>query len=152
MRSRIFVGALAIAGILATGSVATSGDGGSRGRQSAIYYLTEPTLIGSTIVEGPVLFTHDDAKMARGEPCTTVYLLESRKRAGEEIASFHCIPTPRKVARKFTVTTRPNAALGFGCVLTEYQFAGDSEGHGVPGGTSALASAEGPTEAGSVNR
>ena len=42
------------------------GDAVARGRQSAIVYLTEPTLIGSTIVEGPVLFTHDNTKMARG--------------------------------------------------------------------------------------
>jgi len=150
MRSRIFVGALALVGVLTAGSIATSGDSG-RARQSATVYLTEPTLIGSILVEGPVLFTHDNAKMARGEPCTTVYLLESGKRA-EEIASFHCIPTPRKVAHKFTIRTRPNAVLGFGCVLTEFQFAGDSEGHGVPGSTSALASADGSTETGGVHR
>jgi hypothetical protein len=41
-------------------------------RQSAIVYLKEPTLIGVTIVQGPVLFVHDNAKMARGEPCTSV--------------------------------------------------------------------------------
>jgi hypothetical protein len=105
-------------------------------------YLTEPTLIGSTIVEGPVVFTHDDTKMSRGEPCTTVYLLEPPKGRAEEIASFRCIPTPRKVVHRFTTTTRPNTELGFGCVLTEFQFAGDSEGHGVPGSISALASSE----------
>jgi hypothetical protein len=149
VRSRILVGTLFLAGVLGAGTIATSGDAGKPMRQSGIVYLTEPTLIGSVIVEGPVLFTHDNAKMARGEPCTSVYLLESTKRA-EEIASFHCIPTPRKVAHKFTIKTRPNAALGFGCVLTEYQFAGDSEGHGVPGGTSALASAEGSTAPGDV--
>jgi hypothetical protein len=70
--------------------------------------------------------------MARGEACTRVYLFEPGKGPAEEITSFHCIPTPRKVVHKFTVTTRPNESLGFGCVLTEYQFAGDSEGHGVP--------------------
>jgi hypothetical protein len=32
----------------------------------------------------------------------------------------------------FTIRTRPNTQDGMGCVLTEYQFAGDSEGHGVP--------------------
>lgn len=132
MRSRILVGTLFLVGVLAAGTVATSGDGSAPSRQSAIVYLTEPTLIGSMIVEGPVLFTHDNAKMARGEPCTAVYLLEPTKGPTEEIASFHCIPTPRKVVHKFTITTRPNAALGFGCVLTEFQFAGDSEGHGVP--------------------
>ena len=146
MRSKILVGTLLLAGVLAVGTVVTNGYVGSPARQSAITYLTEPTLIGSTIVQGPVVFTHDNAKMARGEPCTTVYLLEPTKGPGEEIASFHCIPTPRKVVHKFTITTRPNAALGFGCLLTEFQFAGDSEGHGVPSSTSALASAEGSTE------
>jgi hypothetical protein len=152
MRSRILVGTLFLLGVLAVGTIATSGDGRGLMRQSAVVYLTEPTLIGSTIVEGPVLFTHDNTKMARGEPCTTVYLLASAKRPAEEVASFHCIPTPRKIAHKFTIRTRPNAVLGFGCVLAEFQFAGDSEGHGVPGGTSALASAEGSTETGGAHR
>jgi hypothetical protein len=132
MRSEIFVGTFVLVGALATGTVATTGDGVARGRQQAVVYLTEPTLIGSTIVQGPVLFTHDDARMARGEPCTNVYLFEPGKGPAEEITSFHCIPTHRKVVSKFTVMTRPNESLGFGCVLTEYQFAGDSEGHGVP--------------------
>jgi hypothetical protein len=131
MRFRILVGTVFAVGALATGTVATSGDV-LRGRQTATVYLTEPTMIGTTIVQGPVVFTHDDAKMARGEPCTTVYLFEPGKGAVDEVASFHCIPTPRKVVDRFTITTRPNEALGYGCVLTEYQFAGDSEGHGVP--------------------
>jgi hypothetical protein len=150
MRSRMLVGTLFLVGVLAAGTVATSGDGRAPSRQSAIVYLTEPTLIGSVIVEGPVLFTHDDAKMARGEPCTTVYLFEPTKGPAEAIASFHCIPTPRHMVHKFTMTTQPNAALGFGCVLTEFQFAGDSEGHGVPDHTPALAAAEGLAEAGDV--
>ena len=132
MRSRFLAGTLCVVGVLAAGGVATSGGVNAPSRQSAIVYLTDPTLIGSTIVEGPVLFTHDNAKMARGEPCTTVYLFEPTKGRDEEIASFHCIPAPRKVVHRFTMTTRPNTALGYGCVLTEYQFAGDSEGHGVP--------------------
>jgi hypothetical protein len=152
MRSRILVGTLSFVGVLAAGTVATSGGVSAPSRQSAIVYLTEPTLIGSTLVEGPVLFTHDHAKMARGEPCTTVNLLEPATGPAEEIASFHCIPTPRNVVHKFTITTRPNTALGFGCVLTEFQFAGDSEGHDVPAGPSALASAEGSTETGHVHR
>src|SRR5438045_3484215 len=102
MRSRILVGTSFLAGLLAVATVATYGDGGSPTHQSAIVYLTEPTLIGSTIVEGPVLFTHDSAKMARGEPCTTIYLFEPGNRPVEEIASFHCIPRLRKVAHKFT--------------------------------------------------
>jgi hypothetical protein len=152
MRSRVLVGTLLLVGVAATGTVAVSGDGVARGRQSAIVYLTQPTLIGSTIVEGPVLFTHDDRKMARGEPCTTIYLFEPTKGPAEELTSFHCIPRSRHTAHKFTITTQPNAALGFGCVLTEFQFAGDAEGHGVPASTSLLASAEGSAKTNQVHR
>lgn len=123
---------MALVLLAATGTRATGDSTVGPSRQQAVTYLRQPTLIGSTIVQGPVLFTHDETKMARGEACTTVYLLEPGKRLGEPIASFHCIPIRRAVAEKFTVTTRPNDALGFGCVLTEFQFAGDAEGHGVP--------------------
>jgi hypothetical protein len=128
----MLIGTTLLVGVLGSGTVATSGDGVAPVRQRATTYLNEPTLIGSTIVQGPVIFTHDNAKMARGEPCTTVYAFDPAKGRDDEIASFHCIPTARKVVHTFTVTTRPNLALGYGCVLTEYQFAGDSEGHGVP--------------------
>lgn len=131
MRSRMFIGAWFM-GILIVGPVAPGNSGVAASHQWAIAYLAEPTLIGSTIVQGPVLFTHDDAKMARGGPCTTVYLFEPASGPAEAIASFHCIPTRRKAVEKFTIRTRPNTALGFGCVLTEYQFAGDTEAHSVP--------------------
>ena len=132
MRSRILTGAFLLVAVLAAGTAATSGDRGGPARQWALVYLAEPTLIGATIVQGPVLFTHDETKMARGEPCTTVHLVEPVIGPQEAIAAFHCIPTPRGVVGKFTMRTRPNDELGFGCVLTEYQFAGDAEGHRVP--------------------
>ena len=137
MRSRILIAVFLLMGVLAAGAVATSGYRKSSPRQWAVVYLTEPTLIGSTIVQGPVLFTHDDSRMERGEPCTTVHLFEPAKGPLEEIAAFHCVRTSRGVAGKFTVRTRPNEALGFGCVLTEFQFAGDAEAHGIPATTDA---------------
>src|SRR5438876_9734662 len=124
MRSRILLTTWLLVGVLAAGAVATSGDGPTR--QWAVVYLAEPMLIGSTIVQGPVLFTHDDAKMARGEPCTTVRLFEPSGGPTEEIASFHCIPVSRNIVHKFTLRTRPNTEMGLGCVLIEYQFAGDT--------------------------
>ena len=124
MRSRICVGAFLVLAVLAAGTVATSGNPAAA-RQSAIVYVAQPTLIGSTIVEGPVLFTHDDGRMRRGEPCTTVYLFEPGRGPAEAIAR-------RPIVSHFTMRTRPNEQLGYGCVLTEYQFAGDAEGHGVP--------------------
>jgi hypothetical protein len=132
MRTRILATSWLLAGLLGASALANTGDSNGATRQWAVVYLAEPTLVGTTIVQGPVLFTHDDIRMARGEPCTTVHLFEPGKGPIEEIASFHCIPVRRNVVRKFTVRTRQNAELGFGCVLTEYQFAGDSEGHAVP--------------------
>jgi hypothetical protein len=132
MRSRILKGLLVIAGFTTLGALTTGDAMSAASRQSAVVWLKEPTLIVSTIVQGPVVFTHDAEKMANGDTCTTVYLWEPGKTRGEEVASFHCIPTARKTASTFTLKTEPNLELGFGCILKEYQFAGDSEGHGVP--------------------
>ena len=130
MRTTILLAVL-FAG-LGVGAVATTSDASAGGRRWAIVYLAEPTLIGSTIVQGPVLFVHDDEALARGEPCTSVRLFVPEKGPVDEIASFHCIRVERPAAGRFTLRTRPNTEAGFGCVLTEYQFAGDREGHGVP--------------------
>jgi len=132
MRWSKLVAASLLLCLFSGGVIAASRGGSASARQWAIVYLQEPTLIGSTIVQGPVIFTHDDDKMARGEPCTTVQLFEPGKGPAEPIASFHCTPTRRAPVHAFTIRTRPNTQDGFGCVLTEYQFAGDSEGHGVP--------------------
>jgi hypothetical protein len=133
MRTRIVVMLCSLFSVAGVTAVATPGDiSGGPARQWAIAYLAEPTLVGSTIVQGPVLFLHDTVKMARGEPCTSVQLFDPEKGPLEQIAEFHCIPLRRTIARTFTMRTRPNTELGFGCVLTEYQFAGDSEGHAVP--------------------
>jgi hypothetical protein len=129
--SRLVVVSLLL-GVLGGGVVAATRERSGADRQWAVVYLQEPTLIGSTIVQGPVIFTHDEAKMARGEPCTTVQLFEPGLGPAEPIASFHCTPIRRPPVSMFTLRTRPNTQDGIGCVLTEYQFAGDSEGHGVP--------------------
>jgi hypothetical protein len=129
--SRLVVVSLLL-GVLGGGVVAATREGSGTDRQWAVVYLQEPTLIGSTIVQGPVIFTHDAGKMARGEPCTTVQLFEPGLGPADPIASFHCTPIRRPPVSMFTIRTRPNTQDGMGCVLTEYQFAGDSEGHGVP--------------------
>jgi hypothetical protein len=131
MRYRTRAAVLLFLGLLGPAGVASTGNG-APARQWAITYLTEPTLIGATIAQGAVLFVHDEKKMARGEPCTSISLFDPLRGPVEEIASFHCIPRPRTVVTTFTVRTRPNDETGLGCVLTEYQFAGEAEGHGVP--------------------
>jgi hypothetical protein len=133
MRAGTLLGVvLVVAGLGSEIVVASDHDHPTRtGRQWAVVYLTQPTLIGSTIVQGPVLFTHDAAKMARGEPCTSVRLIKPGTGPIEEIASFHCIPRPGNKTTHFTLTTHPNTRDGYGCVLSAYQFAGDAETHGV---------------------
>ena len=132
MRARSLIGVVLLVAGLGSATLAAGDHRHGAARQWAVVYLAEPTLIGSTFVQGPVLFTHDADKMARGEPCTSVQLFEPRSGPLEEIASFHCIPRPGKVSTRFTVTTSPGANPGLGCVLTAYQFAGDPEVHGVP--------------------
>lgn len=129
---RMTASVLLLVAALGAGALASGDDSRGSAPQSAIVNIAEPTLIGSTIVQGPVLFVHDEAKMARGEPCTSVRLFIPGSGPTEEIATFHCIPRVGKAPRRFTLTTQPNVALGFGRVLTAYQFAGDPEIHGVP--------------------
>jgi hypothetical protein len=121
-----------VALVFGVSSVALVANSGHAARRSAVVFLASPTLIGSTIVQGPVQFTHDEERMARGEPCTTVRLYEPGRGPLEAIASFRCIPRKADAPHRFTIRTAPNTELGYGCVLTEYQFAGDSEAHGVP--------------------
>ena len=78
-----------------------------------------------------MLFLFDDAKMERGEACTTFYRFDVKKGPQEAAVSFQCVPSQKQapVRTTFTTTRLP------GCddlSLTEYQFAGDAEAHGVP--------------------
>jgi hypothetical protein len=130
MRFRFLGNTLPLVVLLVAGAIAR-GDAAAD-RQWSVAWLSQPTLVGSTIVEGPVMFVHDEAAMRRGEPCTRIYLFEPATGPAEEVASFHCTPVTREVASKFTLRTRRNTELGYGCVLTEYQFARDTVAHRVP--------------------
>jgi len=98
-------------------------------KQWSIVNLAEPMLVNRTFVSGPVLIVHDDAKMARGEPCTTFYRFEPGVGPKEELVSFHCKPRRGHVAATTTLTTSKDLGP---LRLVEYQLGGDSEAHGVP--------------------
>jgi len=101
-------------------------------RRSAVAYLTEPTLVGDIFIAGPIQITHDADRMARGGPCTEIRLFDPAKNhATEVVASFHCVPRRAAPVPHLTIETRPSP-YGFGCELASYQFANDSEVHGVP--------------------
>jgi len=132
MRSRIIVGSLLLLGLFAVGTVATSGDGVAAPRQWAITNFMDPVLVSDQILIGPYLIVHDDAKMERGEACTSFYRFDPAKGPQEEILSFHCTPATRPPAGKLTLTkSERKSAVGI-ARLTEYQFAGDCEAHGIP--------------------
>jgi hypothetical protein len=128
MKQRMFVGAVALLAGIAVGSMAKVSAAPSL--KWALVNLVDATSIAGTFVSGPVMFVHDDAKMARGEPCTGVYRFNPGKGPGEELVSFHCQPRWKKAPDKFISATAPTPSGPR--VLTEYQFAGDEEAHGVP--------------------
>ena len=100
-------------------------------RRSAIVKLEHPTCVAGELLIGTYVIVHDSGKMVRGEPCTALYRIGGRTGPLEEVVSFHCVLHERRVASSFTTTLSMNPVLGTD-TLIEYQFAGDSEGHGVP--------------------
>jgi hypothetical protein len=131
MRSHLFAMALLLVATLVPAAVATTGDPGASPRQQAIVNFAHPTRVATEILMGRYLVVHDDAKMARGEPCTSFYPLETPGDAHEEAVSFTCLPHTRPMVDRFTIATDWDTALKV-YILTEYQFAGDTEGHRVP--------------------
>jgi hypothetical protein len=98
--------------------------------RSGTAFFMKPTLVAGHYILGQVLFVHDETKMARGEPCTTIYGLENGKR-GDELVSFHCKRLARPVIDEMRVMAVDSADLKT-LVMKEYQLPGEAEGHGVP--------------------
>jgi hypothetical protein len=100
------------------------------GKQWSIVNFMSTVRVGGSFVSGRVLIVHGDAKMARGEPCTTFYRFDRAAGPREELVSFHCKPR-RAAGVSTTKFTTVNTADGVS-QLTEYQLAGDTEAHGIP--------------------
>ena len=130
MVSRAIVASVLLVGLLGPVAVATSGDPAPR-HQAAMVRFERPTWVAGEMLVGTYVIVHDEDNMTRGEPCTALYRVGTRARPLEEVVSFHCIPRARTVVPSFTMAVSSNPALGVD-TLTEYQFAGDAEGHGVP--------------------
>ena len=100
MRSRIIVGSLVVFAGLAVASVSRSA--ADPVVKWAAINLTDTTVIAGAFVSGPVVFVHDDAKMARGLPCTSVHRFVPGKGPGEELIAFHCKPRWGEAPGQFT--------------------------------------------------
>ena len=112
-------------GLVSSSSKATAAAKKQRGMMT----FSEPVKLMGVTLKGTYLFVHDDEAMMRGEECTFVYRGPAEIR-GQLVVSFHCTPTERARSSHFTVRTQqlfPGQSE-----ITEYQFAGSTEGHMVP--------------------
>ena len=96
-------------------------------RQTFDVWFKHPTWIGKVIVQGRYVIEHDNDRMARGEPCTHVYAYDNRDKP---IATFHCTHLERERSSRNSVGLITTSD-GFKR-LTEFQFAGETAGHGHP--------------------
>ena len=97
-------------------------------RRMARITFEHPTWVSDTQLLGPYVIEHDHARAARSEPCTILY----RPGRRDQIAvSFHCLPRGRGIANRFVSRIRRDPISDID-TLTEFQFAGDAEAHGVP--------------------
>jgi hypothetical protein len=95
-------------------------------RQQAVVRFWNPVRVAGKILMGKYIVEHDTDRMARGEPCTHIYDFYSKKLA----AAFHCTHLTRPASGTATVSVKPRPQLP--AVMTEFQFAGETDAHGVP--------------------
>jgi hypothetical protein len=130
MRSRILAGSLLVLALFTVGGAASNGAHASP-RQWAIVNFSDPVTLQGHVLMGAYLIVHDDARMAKGEACTSIYKFDrARGPQGLEV-EFVCQPAQRAVCDRTTFSAIFDPAIGIH-KLTEYQFAGDAEVHGVP--------------------
>jgi len=154
MRHRILVATLPVVAFLGGGSLLARGAGAcamdkiccveshsccesgtssccpSTEKKWSVANFVDAVMVKRTLVSGTVLVVHDDAKMARGEPCTTFYRFDKVKGQQEALVSFHCKPRRAEAVGTATFATVPTD-VGIKR-LVEYQLAGETEAHGVP--------------------
>ena len=118
------VAATVLIGTPAAGSKTVVGN-----KQKATVQFNDPVILQGVMLKGEYLFVHDDAAMTRGEACTRVYK-GNAEISNKLIAAFHCVRIERAKSDYFAV--RMNQVAPGVTQVTEYQFKGDTEAHGVP--------------------
>lgn len=132
MKSRTFIGALMVIGLLGAGTFASRGGADVSGpRHWVLVNFVNPVSVQGRVIMGAVMIVHDDQKMESGEPCTTFYRFSVSGGPREELVSFHCTPVQRSVASATTLRVA-DGPEGSCKRLVEYQIAGESEAHAIP--------------------
>ena len=127
MRRSILLGFLLVTAVFVV--VASTRASTPRVEKAVVEFPQQVKLL-NVFLKGSYLFVHDDNKMARGEACSYIYEWIDGKQ-GRLVTSFHCTPVAREQADHFTVKTTSIGA-NFSPEITEYQFAGSTEGHQIP--------------------
>ena len=127
MKSLLLMVALLFAVALSSSSSVASKAAPAK-KQRAVMTFTTPVSLQGVMLKGEYLFVHDDAAMANGEACTFVYK-GTVETPSKLVVKFHCTPVQRVKVGSFTVRTNEVAGVS---VLTEFQFEGETESHGVP--------------------
>lgn len=96
--------------------------------QTMAVTFRNPVRVGTVVLMGNYVIEHDDARMARGEPCTYIYDAADRR---QPVVTFHCTHLERPATGEATVVLRPGRQYPLQ-ELKEFQFAGDEAGHGAP--------------------
>jgi hypothetical protein len=100
-------------------------------REYAEIMFMNPVWVNGKVLMGRYIIEHDNERMAKGGPCTHLYAASDRETPA---VTFHCTHLIRPEVTRNTVTLRRDYnALANGYILTEFQFAGSRDAHGVPG-------------------
>lgn len=96
--------------------------------QRAQVIFKRPVLVEGRMLLGRYIIEHDDARMARGEPCTYIYDTTTRQRI---VVTFYCthLERPASDEAKVVVRYRGDPTIQ---ELVSFQFAGETAAHGVP--------------------
>lgn len=95
-------------------------------RQLTEVFFQRPTFVGRSILQGRYVIEHDNARMARGEPCTYIYAFNDRTKP---VVTVHCTHIERERAGQNVVVLQ---SKGDTVVMDEFQFAGETAAHGIP--------------------
>lgn len=115
-----------------TGSYASTSKAESPRREKAVVEFAETVKLMGVLLRGEYVIVHDEEKMAQGEACSYVY----RSKNGEEgdlVVSFHCEHVDRAKAKHFTMRFYSRNTPYETPEVQEFQFAGSTAGHRVPG-------------------
>jgi hypothetical protein len=127
MKSLLLFAALLFA-VTLTGSSSVASKTATAKKQRAVVTFATPVKLQGVTLQGEYLFVHEEAAMTRGEACTFIYK-GTVETPSKLVVKFECVPIPRAKVASFTVRTKDVAGVS---VVTEYQFEGDTESHGVP--------------------